>query len=83
MSSLLLALLSAAYVVVVVSVLRGKRAATSVRATVELLPLPADDRPPAAAKGWPPMGTGFEPYVDGGFAALDAFLSEGSAPGGS
>ena len=41
--------------------------------------LPADDQPPASAIGWPPVGTGFTSYVDEGFAALDAYLSEGYA----
>ena len=41
--------------------------------------LPADDRPPASAVGWPPSGSAFEAYVNDGFAALDAYLSEGFA----
>ena len=41
--------------------------------------LPAEDQPPASAIGWPPSGTGFASYVDEGFAALDAYLSEGYA----
>jgi len=41
--------------------------------------LAAADLAPESAVGWPPMGVGFEPYVDEGIAALDAYLSEGSA----
>jgi hypothetical protein len=29
--------------------------------------------------GWPPGGSGFTSYVAEGFAALDAYLSEGYA----
>jgi hypothetical protein len=39
----------------------------------------ADDLPPPTAVGWPPGGTGFPSYVAEGFAALDAYLSEGYA----
>lgn len=78
-SLFLLVVLSTAYVLVVVYLLRAKKAARGAKAVVELVPLPADDRPPAAATGWPPMGSGLTPYVDEGFAAIDAFLSEGSA----
>ena len=41
--------------------------------------LPADDQPPASAVGWPPeAAAAFTTYVDDGFAALDAYLSEDS-----
>jgi hypothetical protein len=42
--------------------------------------LPIADRPPATAVGWPPLGARFEAYVDEGCAAIDTYLSEGSAP---
>jgi len=38
--------------------------------------LPAEDQPPAAAVGWPPGGSRLPAYLDDGFAALDAYLSE-------
>ena len=41
--------------------------------------LPAEDLPPPSAVGWPPGGKQFSSYVDNGFAALDAYLSEGYA----
>jgi hypothetical protein len=70
-------LLTVAYLVLVGRVwkLKRRRAAVAARAT-----LPEADRPPEAAVGWPPVDDGFEPYVDEGFAALDAYLSEGFAP---
>ena len=43
------------------------------------LQLPAADRAPESAVGWPPLDEGFDPYVDEGIAALDAYLSEGFA----
>ena len=41
--------------------------------------LAAADLAPESAVGWPPLGEDFEPYVDEGIAALDAYLSEGFA----
>jgi hypothetical protein len=38
--------------------------------------LPEEDRPPASALGWPPAGARLSTYLDDGFAALDAYLSE-------
>lgn len=75
----LVGFLCAAYVVVVAvrRVTRAVRRADS--ALVELLGLPDEDQPPATAVGWPPDGARYTPYVDEGFAALDAYLSEGSA----
>lgn len=78
-----LGLLCMAYAVAVVCLLREKRAATNAAAAAALPPLPflpADDRPPAAAVGWPPEGPSFTLYVDEGGAAIDAYLSEGYAP---
>jgi len=46
---------------------------------VPVADLPVDDRPPPTAVGWPPGGSGFASYVDDGFAAIDAWLSEGHA----
>ena len=47
--------------------------------SADLPMLPAEDLPPATAVGWPPEGAAFRTYVDEGFAALDAYLSEGYA----
>jgi hypothetical protein len=74
---ILLALLTAAYFAVVVWLRRTRRA--SAVSTEPAAELPVDDQPPATAVGWPPAGTGFTSYVDEGFAALDAYLSEGFA----
>jgi hypothetical protein len=74
----LLAVLTAAYFAVVVWVRRaaGRTVTGPVAVAVEL---PEEDQPPASAVGWPPSGAGFSSYVDEGFAALDAYLSEGFA----
>lgn len=72
---LVLALLTAVYAVVVLRIRRGHRVAT----TQDLPELPAEDRPPRTAVGWPPEGAAFTAYVDEGFQALDAYLSEGFA----
>jgi hypothetical protein len=77
---LLLTFLTAAYVCVVVWVRRARRrAATPPVQGPAMAQLPAEDRPPASAVGWPPGGSGFTTYVDEGFAALDAYLQEGFA----
>lgn len=73
-----LALLTLGYVGVVLFLRRAKRTMTG-PTLAAVADLPADDRPPPAAVGWPPAGSGFESYVDDGFAALDAYLSEGFA----
>jgi hypothetical protein len=78
----LLTLLTVGYFALVVRVVRGKR-----RNRVQLggetgevlAALPDDDQPPSSAVGWPPLGRQFTSYVDEGFAALDAYLSEGYA----
>lgn len=76
----LLALLTATYFVVVGWVWRGKRRAGDTRSgPVVTTALPAEDQPPSSAIGWPPGGASFSSYVDEGFAALDAYLSEGYA----
>jgi len=72
----LLGLLCTAYVVVVVALRRERRAA---RDAAALPALPAEDQPPAAAVGWPPEGLDLPVYVADGFAAIDAYLSEGFA----
>lgn len=75
----LLGLLCTAYVVVVVALRRERRAARDAAASAALPTLPADDQPPAAAVGWPPEGLDLPVYVADGFAAIDAYLSEGFA----
>jgi hypothetical protein len=74
-----LTLLTVGFVAVVAWLLHGRkgRLAPSVAAVPPMLP--ADDLPPASAIGWPPGGKQFTSYVDNGFAALDAYLSEGYA----
>lgn len=74
----MLVLLTALTVGYLVFVLRVRRARRPARPTPVPL-LPVDDRPPTGAVGWPPQGRGFEPYVEQGFAELDAYLSEGFA----
>jgi hypothetical protein len=77
---LALALLTTAYFAVVAWLWRSRKSAGVTRVVVaEAAVLPADDLPPATAVGWPPGGSGFTSYVDEGFAALDAYLSEGYA----
>ena len=78
----LLTLLTAGYFATVVWIVRGKRRARlDVEAAEQLAgdDLPEDDRPPASAVGWPPGGRQFTTYVDEGFRALDAYLSDGYA----
>ncbi len=79
----LLTLLTAGYFATVVWIVRGKRQARrdglAAAGQVAGGDLPVDDRPPASAVGWPPGGRQFTSYVDEGFQALDAYLSEGYA----
>jgi hypothetical protein len=78
----LLTLLTAGYFATVVWIVRGKRQARRDGQAAEQVAggdLPVDDRPPASAVGWPPGGRQFTSYVDEGFRALDAYLSEGYA----
>jgi hypothetical protein len=78
----LLTLLTAGYFATVVWIVRGTRQARrDGRAAAQAAggDLPVDDRPPASAVGWPPGGRQFTSYVDEGFRALDAYLSEGYA----
>jgi hypothetical protein len=57
--------------------LRRKRTSSATPAAAVTPPaLPAEDQPPAAAVGWPPGGARLPAYLDEGFAALDAYLSE-------
>jgi hypothetical protein len=76
---LILTLLTACFFAAAVWVRRGKKRAAAALAAAPAVPLPADDLPPASAVGWPPGGRQFTTYVDGGFAALDAYLAEGFA----
>jgi len=57
----------------------GKAAGAAAVVVADAAALPTDDQPPATAVGWPPGGSGFTSYVSEGFAALDAYLSEGYA----
>lgn len=76
----LLSLLTVAYFAVVLWVRRSRRSApAAVTGLAAVAALPEDDQPPVTAVGWPPSGTGFTTYVDDGFEALDAYLSEGAA----
>lgn len=73
----LLIVLTASYLAGVLWVRRATR--SSRRGAAPLAELPAEDQPPMSAVGWPPEGRDFAAYVDQGFAALDAYLSEGFA----
>jgi hypothetical protein len=74
----LLTLLTIGYFAVVLRVARGRPQAAGPAAKASPAPaLPVDDRPPPSAVGWPPGGNQFVTYVNEGFAALDAYLSEG------
>lgn len=75
----LLGFLCTAYVVVVVALRRERRSARDAAVAAALPTLPADDQPPTAAVGWPPEGLDLPVYVADGFAAIDAYLSEGFA----
>jgi hypothetical protein len=78
---LALSALCAAYIGVVIFVRRSTRAGRAAAAQpADLPPLPDEDLPPLTAVGWPPDGDGLPAYVEVGFAALDAYLSEGFAP---
>ena len=52
-----------------------RTARTAHRGPADVAGLPAEDRPPASAVGWPPEGATFATYVDEGLAALEAYLS--------
>ena len=69
-------LLTASYIAFVVWVLRAKRR----RGAAVVPSLPQDDQPPASAVGWPPEGGQFTEYVDGGFAALEAYRAAALPP---
>jgi hypothetical protein len=78
---ILLTLLTAGYFAGVVWLRREARLGSAQRASVtDLTGLPDGDCPPLGAVGWPPGGAALGGYIDGGLAALDAYLSEGSAP---
>jgi hypothetical protein len=78
---ILLTLLTAGFFAGVVWLRREARQESARRASVtDLTGLPDEDRPPRGAVGWPPGGAALGTYIDGGLAALDAYLSEGSAP---
>ncbi len=73
-----LAILTGGYLAAVVWIVRAKRrAGTAGQVGTGCAHLPADDQPPPAAVGWPPGGRQFLTYVDEGYRALDAYLSEG------
>ena len=73
-----LALLTAAYFAAVVWMRRSSRRIEAGPGTEPpLADLPVEDQPPPTAVGWPPGGSSFASYVDDGFAAMDAWLSEG------
>lgn len=73
----LLMALTAAYFAGVFWLRRStNRSSTTPARAVTAPALPAEDRPPAAAVGWPPGGARLPAYIDAGFAALDAYLSE-------
>jgi hypothetical protein len=75
-----LALLTAAYFAAVVWVRRSSRRIEAGPGTEPpVADLPVEDQPPPTAVGWPPGGSSFASYVDDGFAAMDAWLSEGHA----
>ena len=75
-----LALLTAAYFAAVVWVRRSRgRIEAGAGGQTPVADLPVEDQPPPTAVGWPPGGSGFASYVDDGFAAMDAWLSEGHA----
>lgn len=67
-------LLTVAYVILARRVWSGvrRRAAAAVPSEA----LPAEDRPPRTAVGWPPSGAHYRRYVERGFAALDDYLSD-------
>ena len=78
---ILVTLLTAGYLAGAVWLRREARDGAARRDSVtDLTGLPDEDRPPLGAVGWPPGGTALAGYIDGGLAALDAYLSEGSAP---
>ena len=74
-----LALLTAAYFGAVIWLRRKRREAAGAVVGQQVADLPVEDQPPPTAVGWPPGGSGFASYVDDGFAAIDAWLSEGHA----
>lgn len=74
---IVLTLLTASYFAAVVWVRRSIRSQRPAEPDTEPVELPTEDLPPPSAVGWPPGGTQFSAYVDDGFAALDAYLSEG------
>jgi hypothetical protein len=76
----LLALLTVAYFVAVVWLRRARRTrGVAPGAAQPVADLPVEDQPPVTAVGWPPGGRSFASYIDDGFTAMDAWLSEGHA----
>jgi hypothetical protein len=71
-----LTLLTAGYLAAVVWVVRTKLRGRAAATVAEEPELPAADRPPVTAVGWPPNGSQFPAYVDEGLAAVDAFLAD-------
>ena len=76
---ILLTLVTVGYFVAVVRVRRRRTAGAVSAEAGTLAALPQDDLPPVSAVGWPPEGGRFTTYVDQGFAAIDAYLSEDRA----
>jgi hypothetical protein len=74
-----LAVLTVAYFAAVIWLRRTRRGVAAAGAEPAVADLPVEDQPPPTAVGWPPGGSGFASYVDDGFAAIDAWLSEGHA----
>jgi hypothetical protein len=72
----LLMLVTVGYFAGLYALRRKSKSSTTPAAAVTPPALPAEDQPPAAAVGWPPGGSRLPAYLDDGFAALDAYLSE-------
>ena len=76
---LLQAAITVAYLVVFGRACAVARRRRSVGALMRIAPyvLPAADRPPAGAVGWPPEApAALAAYVESGLAAVDAYLAE-------
>jgi hypothetical protein len=76
---ILLTLLTVGFFAAVAWARRGRKHRPAAMVAEAPAMLPAEDLPPPSAVGWPPGGKQFSSYVDNGFAALDAYLSEGYA----
>ena len=74
----LLVLLTASYFAAVLWIFRSNR--RKAESALAAPCLPDEDQAPASAVGWPPEGAKLTPYVDEGFAALDAYLAGATPP---